>query len=335
MATTFDVFNPQVSKVIRGLGGKVITIYGKEGTGKSYQCSKMSKPLFICFEEGMGAIGGIQKLPVETWADFIKYNKQLTSKTTVDKARTLYDTVILDSIDAMENICLEYVCLQAGVRALGDIPHGAGYKIYETTFWKEINKITKAGYTLVFIGHPVTNSEGFTTIKGDQKRTVEPITSRSDVVAYLCPNGVDDSGKPLHSSAWLCQTQEAFARSRFTEIIPYIDDYTAGNLEAAIIQAIEREEKLNGSENMASFEEYAAETETTKESYNDLMNELRSIGNLFVESDKMDDLTYIVEQHLGKGEKATALKKGQEAIIEAILMDLKEFAETEIKIASA
>ena len=29
----FDIFNPQETKVIKGLGGKIITIYGISGTG--------------------------------------------------------------------------------------------------------------------------------------------------------------------------------------------------------------------------------------------------------------------------------------------------------------
>lgn len=331
-SNTFDVFNPQISKVIRGLGSKIVTIYGSEGTGKSKQCAKMSKPLFLCFEEGLGAIS-TTKLPVETWADFIRYNKQLCDKKTVDQARELYDTIILDSIDAMEQLCTDYVCLQNGVRAIGDIPHGAGYKIYENTFWKEINKITKAGYCCIFIGHPtVTGSDDnkFITIKGDFKRTVQPITSRSDVVAYLQPQGVDDNGKPIHSSAWLVQTDEFFARSRFEEIVPYLDEFTAENLEKAIVDAIEKEEAVIGKENMTTFEENKRATAVQHKDYDELMEEMQELGQKIAEAGKMDDLTYIIEQHLGTGKRAADLRKGQEPVIEAIIMDLADFVEENI-----
>ena len=329
----FDVFSPQISKVIKGLSGKIVTIYGSEGTGKSKQCAKMSKPLFLCFEEGLGAVGATKKLPIENWSDFIRYNKQLCDKKTVDQARELYDTIVLDSIDAMENICTEYVCLQNGVRAIGDIPHGAGYKIYENTFWKEINKITKAGYTCVFIGHPVatgTDEDRFITIKGDLKRTVQPITSRSDVVAYLQPQGIDDKGKPIHSSAWLVQTNDFFARSRFEEIVPYLEEFTAENLEKAIIQAIEKEEKTIGKDNMTTFEENKKVNNVVHKTYDELMDEMQMLGEKIAEAGKMDDLTYIVEQHLGVGKRASDLRKGQEPVIEAIIMDLEEYVESSL-----
>ena len=328
MAEVFDIFNPQISKVISGLGGKIITIYGISGTGKTYQCSRMSKPLFLCFEEGLNAIGGKKVLPVHTWADFIKYNNQLTGKSTVEKAREMYDTIICDSIDAMENICLEYICGQNGVRTIGDIPHGAGYKLYETTFWKEVNKITKAGYTIVFIGHPQQDINGFISIKGDQKRTVDPIIARSDITAYLQNNGVGEDGKPLHSSAWLCQTADFFARSRFTEIIPYIEDFTAENLEKAIIEAIEKEGQISGKENIMGFDEYAAMTKVEKKTFDQLMEELNEVGMKIAQANKMEDLTYIVESHLGAGGKVSELKRGSEATMEVILMELQELAAT-------
>lgn len=329
----FDIFNPQQSKVIKSIEGKIITIYGNSGTGKSKQCSKFSKPLYLCFEEGLGAIGGVSKLPVETWSDFVKYNKQLCSKTTVEKAREMYDTIILDSIDAMESLCTEYVCLQNGVRAIGDIPHGAGYKIYENTFWKEINKLTKVGgYTCIFIGHPKTIQKGekqYITIKGDIARTVEPITSRSDIVAYLQPMGIDENGKPVHSSAFLVETEDFFARSRFEQIVPYLNEFTAENLEKAIVEAINKEEESVGSNNMTTYEENKKATKIDRKTYEELMEEMTQVGQKIAEAEKMEDLTYIVEQHLGVGKKATNLKKGQEQVIEAILMDLKDFMEEE------
>lgn len=253
----FDIFNPQETKVIKGLGGKIITIYGISGTGKTKQCSKLSKPLFLNFETGTNAIGGLRMLTIEKWSDFIKYNNQLTGKNTIEKAREMYDTVVLDSIDAMENLAVDFVCKREGVTSIGEIPHGKGYKLYENVFWNEINRLCLAGYCCVFIGHPKTDMSGFITIKGDQTRTVEPITSRSDIVAYLQPMGVDENGKPVHSMAWFTQTDQFFARSRFEQIAPYIEEFTAENFNKAIIDAIETEEALVGSENTAILRKFS------------------------------------------------------------------------------
>lgn len=321
----FDIFNPQETKVIKGLGGKIITIYGISGTGKTKQCSKLSKPLFLNFETGTNAIGGLKMLTIEKWSDFIKYNNQLTGKTTIEKARETYDTIVLDSIDAMENLAVDFVCKREGVTSIGEIPHGKGYKLYENVFWNEINRLCLAGYCCVFIGHPKTDMSGFTTIKGDQTRTVEPITSRSDIVAYLQPMGVDENGKPIHSMAWFAQTDQFFARSRFEQIAPYIEEFTAENFNKAIIDAIEAEENLVGEKNTATFDEYNKENKITRKTYEELQEEMKRLGNLLAEKGYVDDRDILISKRCGEGVKASSLKRDQTDIMEALILDFQNF----------
>lgn len=321
----FDIFNPQETKVIKGLGGKIITIYGISGTGKTKQCSKLSKPLFLNFETGTNAIGGLRMLTIEKWSDFIKYNNQLTGKNTIEKAREMYDTVVLDSIDAMENLAVDFVCKREGVTSIGEIPHGKGYKLYENVFWNEINRLCLAGYCCVFIGHPKTDMSGFITIKGDQTRTVEPITSRSDIVAYLQPMGVDENGKPVHSMAWFTQTDQFFARSRFEQIAPYIEEFTAENFNKAIIDAIETEEALVGSENTATFDEFNKANKITRKTYEELQEEMKTLGNLLAERGYAEDRDIIISKRCGEGIKASSLKRDQTDIMEALILDFQNF----------
>lgn len=321
----FDIFNPQETKVIKGLRGKIITLYGISGTGKTKQCSKLSKPLFLNFETGTNAIGGLKMLTVEKWSDFIKFNNQLTGRTTVEKAREMYDTIILDSIDAMENLAVDFVCKREGVTSIGEIPHGKGYKLFENIFWTEINKICLAGYCCVFIGHPKADVNGFINVKGDQLRTVEPITSRSDIVAYIQPMGVDQDGKPVHSRAWFVQTDQFFARSRFEEIVPCIEEFTAENLNKAIIDAIEAEEKLVGEDNTATFDEFTKINKIERKSYEELQEEMRTLGTLLAEKGYAEDRDSIITKRCGEGVKASSLKRDQVEIIEALIVDFKNF----------
>ena len=325
MANTFDIFNPQETKVIKGLKGKIITLYGISGTGKTKQCAKLSKPLFLNFETGTNALGGLKMLTIEKWSDFIKYNNQLTSPATVDKARELYDTIILDSIDAMENIAVDFVCKREGVTSIGEIPHGKGYKLYENLFWNEINKLTLAGYCCVFIGHPKTDMNGFINVKGDQTRTVEPITSRSDIVAYIQPMGVDQDGKPIHSRAWFVQTEQFFARSRFETIVPVLEEFTAENLNKAIIDAIEAEEEDVGSANTATFDEFQQVNKIQRKSYEELQQEMRDLGNLLADKGYAEDRDLIVTKRCGEGVKASSLKRDQTDIMEALILDFQNF----------
>lgn len=44
---SFDIFNPNVSKVAKGLEGKVITIYGGNNLGKTKQATRMERPFYL------------------------------------------------------------------------------------------------------------------------------------------------------------------------------------------------------------------------------------------------------------------------------------------------
>ena len=92
--TNFDIFNPQISTVAKGLEGKVITIVGSNNLGKTKQATRMERPYYIGFEKGLRAIAGIPFLPVNKWTDFKKINKQLTDPKTLSKARELYLSLI-------------------------------------------------------------------------------------------------------------------------------------------------------------------------------------------------------------------------------------------------
>lgn len=89
-----DIFNPQVSQVAHGLEGKIIMLYGGNSTGKTYQSVRMDKPFVLACESGLNAQNGVPYANIHTWADFLNVINQLTSPTTIDKAKELYSTII-------------------------------------------------------------------------------------------------------------------------------------------------------------------------------------------------------------------------------------------------
>jgi len=94
-----DIFNPNISKVTRGLEGKTILVYASNSTGKTKQATRAKKPFYLGFEAGINAIANVPFLPMNSrWANFKKINKQLTSEKTVDQAREQYSTIIFDTV---------------------------------------------------------------------------------------------------------------------------------------------------------------------------------------------------------------------------------------------
>ena len=326
MAAVIDIFNPQISTVAQGLEGKVILVYGGNNLGKTKQATRMNKPFYLPFEAGLNAIAGIPYAPIEKWSDFVKINKQLTDANTVARARELYSTIIFDSIEPAARYCQEYVCQKYGADSIASGRSGYGlWSEYATEFWKQINKLTKAGYCVYFIAHAqVDNETGYISPKAD-KRSLSPILDATDVTVYVESNGVDENGKIIKSSGYLAETDKFFARSRF-DYLPTtkIEEFTAENLEKVIIEAIKNQEKAEGIK-AVTFEEQKATREVERKSYEELMKEMQELGEKMAESGHLEDLQLIVSDNLGTDKKASELKKGQEQQIETIIYDIQSF----------
>lgn len=327
MAASFDIFNPNVTVMAKGLAGKSMLIYGGNSLGKTAQSVRMSKPFVIAAESGLNATSNIPYARITSWAQFIKIVKQFTDKGTVDKAREMYDTIIIDEMYAVSLLCQDYVIATYGNGALtlGDSEGKVNlYQAYEKQFFKAVNLLLSCDYTVVFIGHAQQDKNGYITPKGD-KRCVDPIRDFVDYVIYLESNGVDENNNVINSSAYLAETDRFFARSRFKYTPTYIKEFTAENLEKAIIEGIEKEEQINGIKTVTYAEQKAQNTADTID-YDATMEALQDIGMRFAESNNMDILTEIVENTLGVGKKVTECTKKQIDAMCIILDDLKDKA---------
>lgn len=324
MTNTLDIFNPQISKIAEGLEGKVITVYGRNNLGKTKQASRMKKPLYLPLEKGLNAIAGIPFMPVNNWSDFKKVTKQLSKNP--QKVKEVYQTIIIDSLDAFAKYATRYVCNRYDVERLKDGNDGFGlWSEYATEVWEEVDKLVKSGLTIVFIGHAKEDKDGKIRPKGDD-RTLAPVIDNSDFVVYLESNGVDEEGQVIKSSAYFAETSEFFARSRFTYIDTYLQEFTAENLEEVISKAIEREEEETGIKTV-TYEEQVENNKSVELDYDTLMKQIKLLGKEIAEQERMDDLNYIVKKHLGEGKKVTECRPEQVEVMSIILDELQDFLE--------
>ena len=325
--TTFDIFNPQVSTVAKGLEGKVITIVGSNSLGKTKQATRMERPFYLGFEKGIRAIAGIPFLPINKWSDFKKINKQLTDPKNLDKAKEMYQTLIFDEVYTSALYCQDYLCKKHGVETIGEGNGGFGlWKEYESEYWTEIDKLLGAGYTLIFISHEEETKEGKKIPKGD-KRSIKPIVDNSDVVVYLTSNGIDENGKVIKSSAWFAETPQFFARSRFDYMTTYIPEFTAENLEEAIAEGIRLQEEAEGIK-AVSYDEQKETFKSEELDFKSLIDEINEVGKAVATAGFLDDLLETIEKHLGKGKKLADAKPSQIEVVSILLDDVKDLAET-------
>ncbi|TWK87881.1 hypothetical protein CHCC20331_3242 [Bacillus paralicheniformis] len=98
----------------------------------------MKKPLYLPFEKGLNAIAGVPFMPINSWGDFKKVNKQLTKNP--EKAKEAYQTIIVDEVDAFSKYATKYVCDQYDVDRIKD---GNDGKLSEEGRLEEVNEVTE------------------------------------------------------------------------------------------------------------------------------------------------------------------------------------------------
>ena len=335
-----DIFNASKSVIADGLEGKIILIYGGNNLGKTYQATRFPKPFVIACEMGLNGLDGIPYVPVTRWSDFKTIVKQFTGPT-MEKAKELYSTIIVDEVYASSIYCQDYVCNTYGDGALtmadGDSKHNL-YQLYEKEYFRQINLLVSAGYTVVFIAHAQVDTQTkFITPKGD-KRCMNPIIDKCDYVVYLESNGTDAEGRVIKSSAYLAQTKDFFARARIEYTPTYIKEFTAENLTAAIQEGIDKKRELDHS-TVTTFAEQQKLNTIEDLDFEKLVNTFNSIiMNIPGSSDEAcsteegvkfknywaPKIVQITEKHLGKGGRVSQCNENQVEALSLIVNELKE-----------
>jgi len=324
----FDIFNPPVSKVAHGLEGKAILLVGSNNLGKTKQATRMRKPFHLGFESGLNAIDGVPHYLFSSWSEFKAVNKQLTNPKTLEQVKEMYNTIIFDEVYASSIMCQNFICNKYGVETMNDKPVGTTtnlYQAYEREYFREIDKLLKAGFTIVFIGHPEWNKDLEQWRPKGDKRSMEVVINNVDVCAYLKSNGVDAEGRVIKSSAYLAETPEYFARSRFDYIDTYIEEFTAENLEKAITDAIERQAEVEGITTV-SFTEQQKDRKVEK-NFEELYGQFRVLGSKIADAGHVSKVTDSIEEHMGEGATSKDINEKQVDALFLIVNDLQIVAD--------
>ena len=129
-----DLLAIEPNKVSTDLSGYITYIYGEGKTGKTTMASKMKNALLLAFEPGYKAIPGIRAQDITSWAQVKQVQRQLRDP----KVKEAYKSIVVDTVDIAAALCEKYVCSQAGVERLNDVPYGQGWtkvkKEFEETF---------------------------------------------------------------------------------------------------------------------------------------------------------------------------------------------------------
>lgn len=125
-------------------------LYGPEGIGKSTFASHFPSPVFIDTEGGTKRLN-VARLPQPTsWAML------LDEVAEVRKGNVPCSTLVIDTADWAERLCIQAVCARAKVNGIEDFGYGKGYTYVKEEFSKlldALEEVLNAGHNVVVLAH--------------------------------------------------------------------------------------------------------------------------------------------------------------------------------------
>lgn len=320
------ILNPPVSRVQKSVDGLVLTFYGRGGLGKTPVATKFPKPYYLAFgKSGLSGLNDVPFQPIMSWGEFKKFVKVFCDPKNYDTIHSQFNTLVLDEMEVLFSYCEKYVANVEGVNKIKEGNGGYGlWKDLATEWETELLKVIGSGFCIVFILHTMEDEGGKNYPVGDPKRMLPIIINHSEVIGYVKGNGVNpDTGRPIHSSLMLADTDEWFARTRNEYFDSVIEDFTADNVIKAYYNAIDRQEKSEGITSI-SRQERDKMFEVKKRDFDELMDEIQDVGQQVAEKYGREKLTEIVEAVLGKGALVSNCTPKQQEGVEVILSDMKD-----------
>lgn len=324
-----DILNIQPTVISRDLKGKFVCIYSLPKVGKTSLACQFPNNLLLGFEHGWNAIAGAKAVDIMKWSDFKLVLRQLEKP----EARSMYDTITIDTVGIAWQMCEDYICAQNSVQKIGDIPWGGGYTACKKEFEGALRKITQLGYGIVIIAHVEKRLEkraddNEVEILGPAipKRAYDIVNQLVDIIGYIDVTW-DGEG---NSERWLYtrKTPTIMAGSRFKYLAPKIK-FGYSELVNAIADAIEKSEKLDGAVVVDRIED----TNVEQMSFVDIRNEAEALWHQLVNADpenpNMENAKRIlkrVEMIFGKTMKLSEITEDQTDLYYLVLLDMKDIA---------
>lgn len=139
-------------EIIKGkqLKAQKLTVYGPEGIGKSTFASKFPDPIFIDTEDSTVNMDVARFQKPTSWT---MLRQQVDY---VQKNPTICKTLILDTADWAERLCIEHICSKAQVDGIEGFGYGKGYVYLEEEFGRLLNQlqdIIDIGINVVVTAH--------------------------------------------------------------------------------------------------------------------------------------------------------------------------------------
>ena len=325
-----DIFSIQPHEVSRDLCGYTVMLYGQPKTGKTTIASQFPKALLLAFETGYLAIPGIMAQPINKWSEFKQVLKQLKD----DKAHDQFANIVVDTVDIAYDLCEKFICNQAGVSAINEIPYGQGWSKASKEFDEALRSIPQMGYGLVMISH--SQDKSFIDENGKEYNQIVPtlanrprliVDRMSDIIGYAHPFQEEDG--TVHTTLYMRGTPRFIAGSRF-KYTPESIDFTYENLVNAIGDAIDKQAQetqgkfVTDIKTKAHIPQPELNFDELMNQFNEAVEKLQEVSGGSFGTTWAPRIVEITNKHLGAGKKVSDMTRSQVEQLALIVDDLVE-----------
>jgi len=336
---SIDIFSVAPHQVSRDMRGYSVFLYGGWKTGKTTTAVKFPKHFLLAFEKGYSAIPGAMAQPINSWSEFKQVLRQLKE----EKAKQMFETIIIDTADIAYDYCSKYICANNNADTISDIGYGKGYGLVEKEFDESLRQIVQMGYGLVVISHETDKT--FTDESGKQYNKIVPTLDKraNNVLARMCDiigytRSVTDESGNEKVVMFMRGTSRYEAGSRFKYTPDYID-LSYDNLVKAIGDALDKQMAEDGAELFTDKRENVHLDTTSSLDFDTLMQEFNDIvANIPGSSDMTAEtedgqkfkeywqprISQIIESYLGKGHRMKDATRDQVEAVSLVVTDLQD-----------
>lgn len=129
-----------------------VCVYGVEGIGKTTFASQFPEPLFFDLDKGSAQLNVSRVTDITSWTLLLSGIKEIYDNPTICK------TLVIDTADAAERMCIDYICGKFNKKGIEDFGYGAGYTYLTEEFARflvQLDACIGQGVNVVVLAHAV------------------------------------------------------------------------------------------------------------------------------------------------------------------------------------
>lgn len=314
-----DILSIQPQVITRDLRSKFLLLAGPPKIGKTEFCSMAPDALILAFEVGTNARPGAMVQKIDTWSTFKLVLRQLEKQ----EAKEKFATICIDTVGIAYDLCEKFICAQAGVQKIGDIPYGGGYAQLSKEFDDALRKITMMGYGLIMTCHLKENSDEDGKVNGYKpdlnNRCLKIVNGLVDIIGVITQtwNEKGESERYVQTRA----TPTITAGSRYKYLAPRIP-FGYQEFIKALGEAIDKEQEQG-----AIVVDTAPVIETTQKlSFDEIRAEASRLWGELISQNEENAVRIMkkVEMIFGRSIKLSEITEDQTDLFYLVLLDMRD-----------